>query len=159
MLGKSEGRKRRGQQRMRWLDANTKSMDVSLSKLREIVKDRKAWSTAVHRVTKNRTRVSDWATAKVLWIHKKFILRQKGTDVNWLHPGHWIALEKKTGLLAVPLRAAWSSCWENNADVIKSGGWKRPWEVYLFLQGWCSALIQGQYSKKSESHQENDLTD
>ena len=159
VLGKIEGRKRRGRQRMRWLDANTKSMDVSLSKLREIVKDRKAWSTAVHRVTKNRTRVSDWATAKVLWIHKKFILRQKGTDVNWLHPGHWIALEKKTGLLAVPLRAAWSSCWKNNADVIKSGGWKRPWEVYLFLQGWCSALIQGQYSKKSESHQENDLTD
>ena len=59
MLGKIEGRKRRGRQRMRWLDANTKSMDVSLSKLREIVKDRKAWSTAVHRVTKNRTRVSD----------------------------------------------------------------------------------------------------
>ena len=55
MLGKIEGRKRRGQQRVRWLDANTKSTDMSLSKLQEIVKDRKAWSTAVHGVTKNQT--------------------------------------------------------------------------------------------------------
>ena len=148
MLGKIEGRKSRGRQRVRWLDANTKSTDMSLSKLQEIVKDRKAWSTAVHGVTKNQIWLSNWATAKVLWIHKKFILRQKGTEVSWLHPGHWVALEKKTGLLVVPLRAAWSSCWENDAEVIKSGGWKRPWEVYLFLQGWCSALIQGQYSKE-----------
>ena len=55
MLGKIEGRKRRGRQRVRWLDANTKSTDMSLSKLQEIVKDRKAWSTAVHGVTKNQT--------------------------------------------------------------------------------------------------------
>ena len=59
MLGKIEGRKRRGRQRVRWLDANTKSTDVSSSKLQEIVKDRKAWSTAVHGVTKNQTRLSN----------------------------------------------------------------------------------------------------
>ena len=55
MLGKTEGRRRKGQQRMRWLDSITNSMDMNLNKLREIVKDRKVWSAAVHGVTKNET--------------------------------------------------------------------------------------------------------
>ena len=138
MLGKIESRRKRGQQRMRWLDGITDWMDVSLGELRELVMDREAWRAAIHGVAKSRTPLSNWTEMKVAAAEKA--MAPHSSTLAWKIP--WT--EEPDRLQSVgSLRVG--PDWATSLSHFIFMYWRRKWQpTPVFLpgesQGWQSLV-------------------
>ena len=120
LLGGIGGRRRRGRQRMRWLDVITDSMNVSLGELRELVMDREAWRAVIHEVTKSRTQLSDWSDLMAFFAH------QPTSSIPQIDNSHW----NTTFIPSVTSWINWT-LFSNNCELL----WLSFWLVWWLAGG------------------------